>query len=156
MMKKNNYVFIVLLILFVQGFVYMKNTFAVTNNEELANVKYPNNMSGKNMLSDGLFCKLAGVVIENKFVATGIVKDIVCEQKGIHKIIMKIDKVEQFDDYVNFGNDYVGKSVEIFSEIGIPPSIKIGVKISLVLRVSGDEWGQYLFLVGVFDKEEGV
>ncbi|MFQ5964388.1 MAG: hypothetical protein ACE5KZ_08905 [Candidatus Scalinduaceae bacterium] len=155
-MKKINYLLIIFLILFVQGFVYMKTTSAVTNNEELAKINYHNNMFGINTLSDNLFCKLAGVVIENKFVATGIVKDIVCEQKGIHKIIMKIDKVEQFGDYVNFGNDYVGKSVEIFSEIGIPPSIKIGVKISLVLRVSGDEWGQYLFLVEVFDNEEGI
>ena len=43
------------------------------------------------------------------------------------------------------------KTVEIFSEIGIPSSFQVRMEISVVLRVSGDEWGQTLFLVEVIE-----
>jgi len=82
-----------------------------------------------------------------------IMNDIVRVEKGIQKIIMKIETANRFGDFPNLGTDCIGKSVEIFSEIGIPPSIKIGAKVSLVLRVSGDEWGQSLFLMAGFSNE---
>lgn len=45
----------------------------------------------------------------------------------------------------------MGKEVEIFSEIGFPPTFQVGGEVFVVLRVSGDEWGQTLFLVGVIE-----
>jgi hypothetical protein len=93
------------------------------------------------------------VIIENEFVATGVIIDIMDIKNGINKIIMNIEKAEQLGDFPNFGTDYIGKSVEIFSEIGIPHSVKIGEKAALVCKVSGDEKGQKLYLKGVFSDE---
>ncbi len=145
-------VYLLAIIIIAQSFFYMKKTFGATNKGEVSKQNY----YSKSMLLDIFFSKrvkLCIVIIENKFVATGIINDIVRVEKGMKKIIMKIEKVEQFGDFPNLGTDYIGKSVEIFSEIGIPPSIKIGAKVSLVLRVSGDEWGQSLFLMEVFSYE---
>ena len=64
---------------------------------------------------------------------------------------MRIKDIESVDDYANYGEEYLDKSVEILSEIGIPCSFRQGLGISLVLRVSGDERGQYLFLVKVIN-----
>jgi len=67
---------------------------------------------------------------------------------------MKIKKIKQFEDYQNFGGNYLGKEVEIFSEIGIPASFEAGAEVSVLLRVSGDERGQYLFFVEVIENGE--
>ena len=145
-------VYLLAIVIIAQSFFYMKKTFGATNQGEVS----IQNFYSKSILSDIFFSKtvkLCTVIIENKFVATGIINDIVRVEKGIKKIIMLIEKVEQFGDFPNLGTDYIGKSVEIFSEIGIPPSIIIGAKVSLVLRVSGDEWGQSLFLMEIFSNE---
>ena len=94
---------------------------------------------------------LTVAVIENRFIAKGTITDIQRASNGMQKFTLQIKKVEQVDDYPNFGSNYLGKKVEIFSEIGIPSSFQIGAEVSVVLRVSGDEWGQYLFLVEVID-----
>lgn len=93
--------------------------------------------------------KLAVAVIENRFIAKGTIIDIKRASKGIQGFTMQIKKTEQFENYPNFGKNYLGKTVEIFSEIGIPSSFQAGVEVSLLLRVSGDERGQHLFLVEV-------
>lgn len=95
--------------------------------------------------------KLAVAVIENRFIAKGTITDIKRASKGIQKFTMQIKKTEQFENYPNFGKNYLGKTVEIFSEIGIPSAFQVGVEVSLLLRVSGDERGQYLFLVEVIE-----
>ena len=60
-----------------------------------------------------------------------------------------MEKAERLEGYANFGADYQGKEVEIVSDIGIRSSLTIGATVSVVLRVSGDEWQQTLFLVEV-------
>lgn len=93
--------------------------------------------------------KLAVAVIENRFIAKGTIIDIKRASKGIQGFTMQIKKTEQFENYPNFGKNYLGKTVEVFSETGIPSSFQAGVEVSLLLRVSGDERGQHLFLVEV-------
>lgn len=100
------------------------------------------------------YIKLVGVIIENRFIATGTILDIKRVSKGVQKFTMKIKETKQFKDYPSFGGNYLGKEVEVFSEIGIPPSFRTGVEAFVLLRVSGDEWGQYLFLVEVIENEE--
>lgn len=107
--------------------------------------KYP--MSGCNNIVTAV------AVIENRFVAKGTVTDVKRTSEGIQKFTLHIKKIEQYDKYPNLGSDYVGKDSEILSEIGIPTSFQPGVEVSVVLSVSGDEWGQYLFLVEVIDNE---
>lgn len=96
----------------------------------------------------------AVVILENRFIATGIITDIKREPKGIQKFTMHIKKVEKFRDYPYSGGNYLDKTVEIFSEIGIPDTFSAGTHITVLLRVSGDEHGQYLFLVEVIENEE--
>lgn len=67
---------------------------------------------------------------------------------------MHIKKVEKFRDYPYSVGNYLDKTVEIFSEIGIPDTFSVGTHISVLLRVSGDEHGQYLFLVEIIENEE--
>lgn len=95
----------------------------------------------------------AVAVIENRFIATGTVTDVKRGSEGIQKFTLHIKIIEQYDKYPNLGSDYVGKEAEILSEIGIPASFQPGAEVSVVLSVSGDEWGQYLFLVEVIDNE---
>ncbi|HHT9106838.1 MAG TPA: hypothetical protein ACFYD7_13355 [Candidatus Wujingus californicus] len=94
------------------------------------------------------------VILENRFIAKGTITDIKHAPKGIQKFTMHIKKVEKFRDYPFSGGNYLDKTVEIFSEIGIPSSFQIGIEVSALLRVSVDEWGQYLFLVEVIENEE--
>lgn len=109
-------------------------------------------MQGRNGLtSEGEKIVLAVAIIENRFIAGGIITDIKRASKGMQKFTMQIKKIEQYGDYPNFGSNYLGKEVEIFSEIGIPSSFQVGAEVSVMLRVSGDEWGQYLFLVEVIE-----
>ncbi len=103
------------------------------------------------LTSEGEKIVLAVAVIENRFIARGIITDIKRASKGIQKFAMQIKKIEQCGDYPNFGSNYLGKEVEILSEIGIPVSFRVGAEVSVALRVSGDEWGQYLFLVEVIE-----
>lgn len=105
------------------------------------------NADGTKTISGNKDITLAVVAIDNRFIAHGIITDIKRAQKGIQKFRMQIRKIEPFKDYPNFGAKYVGKEVEIFSEIGIPSFFQTGVEASVVLRLSGDEWGQTLFLV---------
>ena len=110
--------------------------------------------NGQRATSGNSCIKLAVAVIENRFIAKGIITDIKRDSKGIQKFSLQIKKIEPFKDYPNVGSNYVDKTVEIFSEIGIPSSFQVGVEVSVLLRVSGDEWGQYLFLVEVIENEE--
>ena len=103
------------------------------------------------LTSEGEKIVLAVAVIENRFIARGIITDIKRASKGIQKFAMQIKKIEQYGDYSNFGSNYLGKEVEILSEIGIPASFRVGAEVSVALRISGDEWGQYLFLVEVIE-----
>lgn len=105
----------------------------------------------KDLTSEGENIVLAVAIIENRFIARGIITDIKRASKGMQKFTMQIKKIEQYEDYPNFGSNYLGKEVGIFSEIGIPSSFQVGTEVSVALRVSGDEWGQYLFLVKVIE-----
>lgn len=107
--------------------------------------------NSQRVTSGNSYIKLAVTVIENRFIAKGIITDIKRASKGIQKFFLQIKKIEPFKDYPNFGGNYVDKTVEIFSEIGIPSSFQVGMEISVVLRVSGGEWGQTLFLVEVIE-----
>ncbi|MDN3513176.1 MAG: hypothetical protein NG747_02110 [Candidatus Brocadia sp.] len=102
---------------------------------------------GQKVDPGGGYIKFAVAVIENRFIAEGILTDIKRASKGIQNFILHINKIESIEDYPNFGGNYTGKMVKIFSEIGIPASFQIGAKVSVVLRVSGDERGQTLFFV---------
>ena len=93
-------------------------------------------------------------IIENRFVATGVIIDIKHTAEGPQRFVMHIKEIEPISDYADFGEEYLDKSVEILSEIGIPSSFRPGAEASLVLRVSGDEWGQYLFLVEVINNDK--
>lgn len=95
--------------------------------------------------------KLAVAVIENRFIAKGTITDIKRTSKSMQKFNMQIKKIEQFENYPNFGKNYLDKMVEIFSEIGIPSSFQVGREVSVLVRVTGDERGQYLFLVEVIE-----
>lgn len=63
----------------------------------------------------------------------------------------RLNQQRPFKDYPNFAPKYVRKEVKIFSEIGIPSPFQEGVEVSMVLRVSGDDWGQYIFFVEVIE-----
>lgn len=93
-------------------------------------------------------------IIENRFVATGVIIDIKHTVEGPQRFVMHIKEIEPIGDYANFGEEYLDKSVEVLSEIGIPTSFQPGAGVSLVLCVSGDEWGQYLFLVKVINDDK--
>ncbi|KAA0244085.1 MAG: hypothetical protein EDM70_08075 [Candidatus Brocadia sp. AMX2] len=95
--------------------------------------------------------KLVVAVIENRFIVKGVITDIQHASKDIQKFSLQIKKIEPCKDYPNFGNNYAGKIVEIFSEIGIPSSFQIGMEVRVILRVSGDECGQTLFFVEVIE-----
>ena len=105
----------------------------------------------KDLASEGEKIVLAVAIIENRFIAHGKITDIKRASKGMQKFTMQIKKIEQYEDYPSFGSNYLGKEVEIFSEIGIPSSFQVGTEVSVMLRVSGDEWCQYLFLVKVIE-----
>ncbi len=94
------------------------------------------------------------VIIENRFVATGVIVDIKQTAEKPQRFVMLIKDIKSIEDYANFGKEYLDKSVEILSEIGIPSSFRPGLETSLVLRVSGDERGQYLFLVKVINDDK--
>lgn len=96
------------------------------------------------------FLQLTVVVIENRFIAKGIVTGIKQDSKGIQKFSLRVKTIERFKEYPCFGGNYVGKAVEIFSEIGIPSFFQVGIDVAVLLRVSGDERGQTLFLVEIF------
>jgi hypothetical protein len=93
-------------------------------------------------------------IIENRFVATGVIVDIKHTAEKLQRFVMLIKDIESIGDYANHGEAYLDKSVEILSEIGIPCSFRPGLEVSLVLRVSGDERGQYLFLVKVINDDK--
>lgn len=101
-------------------------------------------------LKDNL-ARPAVAVIENRFIAKGRILHIKPVLKGIQRFTLQIEKVEQHKDYPNFGSNYLGKHVDVFSEIGIPSSFQVGTEVSMVLRISGDEHGQALFLVEVIE-----
>lgn len=93
-------------------------------------------------------------IIENRFVATGVIVDVKRTEKKPQRFVMLIKNIESIEDYASHGDEYLDKSVEILSEIGIPSSFRPGLEVSLVLRVSGDERGQYLFLVEVINDDK--
>lgn len=95
--------------------------------------------------------KQIAAVIENRFIARGKITDIKPESKGTQKFTLQIEKIEQYKDYPNFGRSYLEKCVEVYSDTGIPTSFQVEAEVSIVLRVSGDEHGQVLFLVEVIE-----
>ena len=99
--------------------------------------------------------QLAGVALENRFIATGVITSIQPPAKNVHKFMLRIEKTEQLEGYANFGADYQGKEVEVSSQIGMPSPLKVGATVSVVLRIAGDEWQQVLFLVEVVKNGSG-
>lgn len=91
----------------------------------------------------------AVIGLERRFIARGVIVRIQPPAKGIHAFILKIAKTERLEGYANDGAEYQGKEVEILSEMGVPAAFKVGATVSVVLRFSGDEWQQSLFLVEV-------
>lgn len=98
--------------------------------------------------------ELVAAIIENRFIATGEIVDINQTEAKLQRFVMVIKDIESVEDYANYGEVYLDKSVEILSEIGIPCSFRPGLEVSLVLRVSGDEHGQFLFLVKVINDDK--
>ena len=113
-----------------------------------------NNLKNTREVSTIKETESVSVIIENRFVATGVIVDIKQTAEKPQRFVMLIKDIEPIEDYANFGEGYLGKSVEILSEIGIPCSFRSGLDVSLVLRVSGDERGQYLFLVKVLNDDK--
>lgn len=113
-----------------------------------------NNLKNVYEVSTRKEAESVSVIIENRFVATGVVVDIKQTAEKPQRFVMLIKDIEPIEDYANFGEGYLDKSVEILSEIGMPCSFKPGLEVSLVLRVSGDEWGQHLFLVKVINDDK--
>jgi hypothetical protein len=119
--------------------------------------QYPvpsNNITGiRDVSTIGEIESVVGI-IENRFAATGVIEDVKRTAERPEKFVMHISSIESVGDFANHGEEYSGKSVEILSEIGIPSSFSPGVEASLILRVSGDEHGQYLFLVEVINDDK--
>lgn len=99
--------------------------------------------------------QLAVQALENRFIATGFILEVrpAPSGKGIKKFRFKIEKTARIEGFADFSAEYLGKEVEVASQIPLPPSLKPGATISVVLRVAGDEWHQSLFLVEVIDHE---
>ncbi len=95
--------------------------------------------------------RVAVAALENRFVAEGVILDSKRLSTGMHVFRMKIEKVEALQGFANLGAGYQGTEKEFFSEIGAPPALAAGKRVSVILRVSGDEWHQQLFLVEVRD-----
>jgi len=95
--------------------------------------------------------QLAVAALENRLIANGVVVSIGKPSGRMQSFLLKIEKVSSISGYANLGEGYHGKEVEVLSEIGIPSSIMAGKTISVILRVSGDEWRQTLFFMGVVD-----
>ncbi len=92
---------------------------------------------------------VASVAVENRFVASGTLLETGRTAAGITILTMKIEKVQAVEGFPNMGSEYRGRTVEIFSEIGVPAEIQAGKQVTLILRLSGDERHQALFLVEV-------
>ena len=112
------------------------------------------NITGMSDVSTIGKVKSAVGIIQNRFVTTGVIVDVKRTAEKPEKFVMHISSIESVRGFANHGKEYSGKSVEILSEIGIPPSFRSGVEISLILRVSGDEHGQYLFLVEIINGDK--
>ena len=97
--------------------------------------------------------QLAVAVIENRFIAHGTIADIKRASKGIQKFTLQITKIDPFKDYPSFGSKYLNKTVEIYSEIGIPSSFQTGIEVSVLLQVARDERGTSLFFVEVLNND---
>lgn len=95
--------------------------------------------------------QMAVAALDNRFVATGVILDSKRTSTGMHVFKMKIEKVGQVQGFADLGAEYQGLEKEFFSEIGAPPALTVGKRVSVILRVSGDEWRQILFLVEVID-----
>jgi|APSaa5957512535_1039671.scaffolds.fasta_scaffold14976_1 hypothetical protein len=115
---------------------------------------YSNNITGVSDVSTIDEVELVVGIIGNRFAATGVIVDVKRTAEKPEKFVMHISSIESVRGFANHGKEYSGKSVEILSEIGIPPSFRSGVEISLILRVSGDEHGQYLFLVEIINGDK--
>jgi hypothetical protein len=97
--------------------------------------------------------QMAGVVLENRFIAHGVVVDRHKTSERVQKFRLKIEKIEPVPGFVNSGAAYKGKEVEVLSDNNIPASLKSNSRVSVVLRVAGDEWSQSIFLVEVINHE---
>ena len=115
---------------------------------------YSNNITGVSDVSTIDEVELVVGIIGNRFAATGVIVDVKRTAEKPEKFVMHISSIESVRGFANHGKEHSGKSVEILSEIGIPPSFRSGVEISLILRVSGDEHGQYLFLVEIINGDK--
>ena len=115
---------------------------------------YSNNITGVSDVSTIDEVELVVGIIGNRFAATGVIVDVKRTAEKPEKFVMHISSIEPVGGFANHGEAYLDKSVEILSEIGIPSSFRSGLEISLVLRVTGDEHGQYLFLVEVINDDK--
>jgi len=97
----------------------------------------------------GSHVQLAVAALENRFTANGVVVSIGKPSGRMQSFLLKIEKVSSISGFANLGEGYQGKEVEVLSEIGIPSSITVNKTVSVILRVSGDEWKQTLFFMGV-------
>ena len=115
---------------------------------------YSNNITGVSDVSTIDEVELVVGIIGNRFAATGVIVDVKRTAEKPEKFVMHISSIESVGGFANHGEAYLDKSVEILSEIGIPSSFRSGLEISLILRVSGDEHAQYLFLVEVINDDK--
>ncbi|OGW35093.1 MAG: hypothetical protein A2X58_09785 [Nitrospirae bacterium GWC2_56_14] len=91
--------------------------------------------------------------LENRFIAIGEVVRIEPVVKGVQKIAMKIENVKSIPGYPAGGAGYRGKEVELLSETPLPAFVKVKAKVSVTVRLIGDEWRQSLFLLEVVEYE---
>jgi hypothetical protein len=84
-------------------------------------------------------------------IATGLIVDSRRTAAGIQAYRMKIEKIGQVEGFPNMGAEYQGREKEFFSEIGAPAALQPGKRVTVMLRLAGDERHQALFLVEVID-----
>lgn len=93
--------------------------------------------------------QLAVAGLEQRFIATGIVRALFPAEKGVHKAVIRIEAVAPAAGYPGAGEQYLGKEIEVLSETAFPGEMNVDARITIVLRIVGDEWRQYLFFVEV-------
>ena len=96
----------------------------------------------------------AGIALEQRFIANGTVLVVHPPVKGMQRFVMHVGSVRPAAGYPDGGRAYAGKEVEVLSHGPLPASVRVNAKLSVVLRLVGDEWHQKLFLVEVMEHEQ--
>ncbi len=112
------------------------------------------NYSNSHEIPDVNRTELVVGIMANRFVATGVIVDIKRTEERIQRFVMHIKEIESIENYASYGEEYLGNKIEILSEISIPSTFRPELEVSLILRVAGDERGQYLFLVKVINDDK--